>query len=489
MKQTAVLILLLLVNICTYADVRMPHIFGDNMVLQRDKPIQIWGWADAGEKITVSFHQQKKKATANKQGRWLIKLEIEKAGGPYTLQVEGKNKVMFNNVLVGEVWFCSGQSNMALPVHLITNAVAEADSADYPQIRHFYVPNKISATPEEDIEAGAWTVCNPSTVSNFTAVGYLFAKELSRKLNVPVGIINSSWGATVSETWTSREALAADDAFKELMAATPPLDSSQGDRYQAFSTNPSCYPSLLFNAMVHPFLNYGIKGILWYQGESNAGRAYQYRKAFPLLIRDWRNHWKEILPFYFVQISSFNAGNGDSQHGSTWAELREAQTMALSIPNTGMAVTIDIGSATEIHPQNKQDVARRLAATALHELYNIPQVHSGPAYKAMKTKAGQAIITFNDIGSGLMVKDRYGYIKGFEIAGADRKFHYAKAYLAGDSVIIYNEQVSEPFSVRYGWADDAGACSLYNIEGFPAGPFRVDNWPEITSGVKYSICE
>lgn len=486
MKQTSALILLLLVNICTYADIRMPHVFGNNMVLQRDKPIQVWGWADAGEKVTVSFHQQKRKVTANKQGRWLIKLDTENEGGPYTLQVEGKNKVMFQNVLVGEVWFCSGQSNMALPVHLITNAVGEADSADFPQIRYFYVPIVISTKPEEDIREGAWTICSPSTVNNFTAVGYLFAKELYRKLKVPVGLINASWGATVSETWTSREALAADDEFKNLMTSIPALIP---DSQVNLEKNPSCYPSLLFNAMVHPFLNYSIKGILWYQGESNAGRAYQYRQAFPLLISDWRHNWKEVLPFYFVQISSFNAGNGDSQHGSTWAELREAQTMALSIPNTGMAVTIDIGSATEIHPQNKQDVARRLVATALHELYNMPQVHKGPAYKAMQTKEGKAIITFNDIGSGLKVKDRYGYIKGFEVAGADRKFHYAKAYLAGDSVIISNEQVPEPLSVRYGWADDAGACNLYNIEGFPAVPFRVDDLPEITRGVKYSICE
>ncbi len=251
---------------------------------------------------------------------------------------------------------------------------------------------------------------------------------------------------------------------------------------------PNDYPTLLFNAMIHPLIPFGIRGAIWYQGEANTGRAYQYRTAFPLMISDWRQYWGEgNFPFYFVQLASFNADNGNSQHGSAWAELREAQTFTLRVPATGMAVTIDIGESKDIHPKNKQDVGLRLAAIALSNIYGQSMEYSGPVYGSMKTDGNKIMLDFAHSGSGLMVKDKYGYVKGFEIAGEDHHFYYAKAYIDNNKVIVYNDQVSKPVSVRYAWADDAGDANLYNTEGFPAVPFRTDQWKGITDDQRYLI--
>ncbi|MBT1701430.1 sialate O-acetylesterase, partial [Fulvivirgaceae bacterium PWU4] len=257
---------------------------------------------------------------------------------------------------------------------------------------------------------------------------------------------------------------------------------------RAATVGPNSYPTLLFNAMINPLLLLGIKGALWYQGESNAGRAYQYRKAFPLMITDWRKRWAQgDFPFYFVQLASFNASHGTSATGSTWAELREAQTMTLSLPNTGMAVTTDIGDANDIHPRNKQDVGKRLAALALARTYGKSGVDSGPVYKSMEVKGDKVIVTFSNTGGGLVAKDRYGYLKGFEIAGDDQKFQYAKAYVDGNTVVVYHEAVKAPVAVRFGWADEASDNNLYNKEGFPAVPFRTDTWKGITESGKFWI--
>ncbi|HTQ65983.1 MAG TPA: sialate O-acetylesterase, partial [Puia sp.] len=251
---------------------------------------------------------------------------------------------------------------------------------------------------------------------------------------------------------------------------------------------PNSYPTLLFNAMVNPLIPFSMRGVLWYQGEANAGRSYEYRQAFPLMINDWRQHWGEgDFPFYFVQLASFNANNGNSENGSGWAELREAQTMTLSLPNTGMAVTVDIGNSRDIHPKDKQDVGKRLAAIAFNNVYGQPMEYSGPVYQSIKTDGNKIILTFTHANNGLMVKDKYGYIKGFEIAGKDQHFHYAKAYMDGNRVVVYNETVSEPIEVRYAWADDAGDANLFNNEGFPTVPFRTDQWKGVTEGVKYAI--
>ncbi|HEY5408522.1 MAG TPA: sialate O-acetylesterase, partial [Ginsengibacter sp.] len=254
------------------------------------------------------------------------------------------------------------------------------------------------------------------------------------------------------------------------------------------SIGPNSYPTLLFNAMINPLIPVAFRGVIWYQGETNAGRAYQYRKSFPLMITDWRKRWNAgDFPFYFVQLASFNAANGNSNNGSTWAELREAQAKTLSLPNTGMAVITDIGDSSNIHPKDKQDVGKRLAAIALHNVYGENNVYNGPVYSLMKTDGNKVIISFTDIGSGLTVHDKYGYIKGFEIAGADKQFHYAKAYISANTVVVYNDVVTAPVAVRYGWADDNLEDNLFNTEGFPAGPFRTDDWKGITEAVKYEI--
>jgi sialate O-acetylesterase len=256
---------------------------------------------------------------------------------------------------------------------------------------------------------------------------------------------------------------------------------------QSSSVGPNDYPTLLFNAMVKPLIPYAMRGVIWYQGEANAGRAYQYRQAFPLMIKDWRRHWGSDFPFYFVQLASFNAGNGNSKNGSTWAELREAQTLTLSLPNTGMAVTTDIGNATDIHPKNKQDVGKRLAAIALHDVYGKNMVNSGPAYQSMQTTGNTVILSFKNIGSGLMAKTNDGNLSGFEIAGDDKIFYRAKAFIKADKVIVSSDAVSHPVAVRFGWVDNAGDDNLFNKEGFPAVPFRTDKWKGITEAAKFEI--
>jgi sialate O-acetylesterase len=254
----------------------------------------------------------------------------------------------------------------------------------------------------------------------------------------------------------------------------------------ATSVNPNSYPTLLFNAMVAPLIPYAMEGVIWYQGEANAARAYQYRKAFPLMINDWRKRWNQgDFPFYFVQLASFNADNGNSKTGSAWAELREAQTMTLSLRNTGMAVTTDIGDANDIHPKNKQDVGKRLAAIALHNVYKKNIVYSGPMYKSMKVEEKKVKIYFSNTGTGLMAKN--GELKGFEIAGADKQFHTATATIEGDHVVVYSDNVNDPVAVRFGWMDDAGEDNLFNKEGFPASPFRTDDWKEITADNKFAV--
>jgi sialate O-acetylesterase len=622
------------------------------MVMQRDQPLYIWGWADPKEKITVRFHNQSKKVTADKSGKWKISLNPEVAGGPYELTVTGKNNITISNVLVGDVWVCSGQSNMEWLLRNSNNAQQEISQANYPQIRHFKVPNTVALEPKEDINGGDWKVCSAATAADFTAVGYFFARELFKELNVPIGLLNTSWGGTHSETWTSREAFENSDEFKSMISTMPKLNldsvakqrmavtrkrveglqgsldnlSSEipswrtssfddnnwpvmkvpglweqqaageldgvvwlrktfqvnaadvgreavldlsmiddadetylngnmigstngysakrkyvipagklkegtntlavkvqdfsggggiyGDaadvkltignnvhplagewkyKVESISTSgpvigPNSYPSLLFNAMVNPLIPFAMKGVIWYQGESNAGRAYQYRTAFPLMINDWRKHWQQgDFPFYFVQLASYNANNGDSKKGSGWAELREAQTLTLRLPNTGMAVTTDIGDPKDIHPRNKQDVGKRLALVALNKTYGKSVVASGPVYESMKIDGNKVTVSFTNTGGGLMVKDKYGYLKGFEIAGANQQFEYAKAIIEGDKVIVYNENITTPVAVRFGWADDASDNNLFNKEGLPAVPFRTDNWKGVTSEAKFRI--
>jgi sialate O-acetylesterase len=633
------------------ADVRLPKLFADNMVIQRDKAIAVWGWATPNEKISLQFNRQNKSVTAGKNGKWTVSLAPESAGGPYQLVVKGKNTLTIRNILIGDVWVCSGQSNMEWTVRNSNNAMEEISNGNYPTIRHIKIPNTVATSPQEDISAGEWKVCTPADVADFTAVGYFFARNLTKELNVPIGLINTTWGGTHSETWTSREAFEGSDEFREMIAALPKLnldslarakgaatvkaiedlqgplhrspasasawkenqyDDSQwkkmplpdiwehhapfnefdgvmwfrrsfqvgpgdagkngmlelamiddidntyvngvlvgttrqynekrnyaipsgvlkegtntiavrvedtgggggiygdgsnmkitignvsqplaGDwryRVESISKNtssigPNSYPTLLYNAMLHPLIPFGIKGVIWYQGESNAWRAYQYRKAFPLMINDWRKRWGQgDFPFYFVQLASFNAGDGNSNAGSNWAELREAQTLTLSLPNTGMAATTDIGDPHDIHPRNKQDVGKRLAAIALNRTYGKKMTDSGPVYQSMKKEGNKVRISFTSTGSGMVVKDKYGYLRGFELAGPDKVFRFAKASIEGNTVVVHHDSIPDPVAVRFGWADDASDNNLFNAEGFPALPFRTDTWKGITEESKF----
>ncbi len=653
MKKHTLIMVALLASMIVSANVHLPLLFSDNMVLQRDKPIAIWGWADKGEKIVVHFNRQIRQARADEKGHWLLYLAPEAAGGPFLLEVTGRNKLSFANVLVGEVWICSGQSNMEFQVHSAMNPDKEIAEADFPMIRHFLVPKTNSTSPKEELTGGNWQVCSPATAGGFTAVGYFFARQLYKQLHVPIGLIHTSWGGTHSETWTSRGAFEKSDEFKDMIAGMGPgdldaeakkglealrksIDSLQGsmpapsataswkdaafddrswphmklpgnwerqgmglnnldgtvwfrqtitlsdkdagksgtlslgkiddidetylngvkigetkdydkDRIynipagvltagkntiavrvedhggeggmtgepadmqlsvgtkklplagiwsfkiasvldNSSSGNPNSYPTLLFNGMINPLIPYTFKGVIWYQGESNAGRAYQYRKAFPLMIGDWRSRWGlGDFPFYFVQLASWKASGGTSANGSSWAELREAQAKTLDLPNTGMAVTTDIGETNDIHPKNKQDVGYRLAIIALDHLYGQKMEFSGPVYESMKAEGGKIILTFTHSRSGLVARDKYGYVKGFEIAGADKQFRYARAVIEGNTVVVSREGVDAPVAVRYGWADDAGEANLFNNDGLPAAPFRTDDWKGITEEDKFRI--
>jgi sialate O-acetylesterase len=647
MLKKALLSFFMSVSLAASANVSLPRIFSDHMVLQRNKPIHIWGWAAAGETVKVSLGHANKSIKANKQGKWEVFLPQMPAGGPHTLSVTGRNTIQLKDILIGEVWICSGQSNMEWPLSSSANAEQEIRQANYPMIRHFKVPRTTALQPQHDVQSGQWEVCRPETAPQFTAVGYFFAREIYKELNVPIGLINTSWGGSMIETWISHptffshsefaglksrmpgsmdsllqlqrlslETLVrngqgslpspadernfmlteAEDASWKTMklpsawenAGLPELDGEVWFRYafefpatasgsqavislgpiddadstflngqligvtNAYNTprlykipdgllkpgrnviavkvtdhgggggmygqpsqmklqaqdvtislagnwkyrisryqsnimiGPNQYPTLLYNGMVHPLVGYAVAGFLWYQGETNAGRSAQYKTTFPLMINDWRKQWKEELPFYFVQLANFNAANGsNSTGGSGWAELREAQTATLDVPKTGMAVTIDIGNSKDIHPTNKQDVGKRLALSALAKTYGKDIVYSGPALHFMEIKDHRAILSFAFAEGGFLVKNKYGYINGFEIAGADQKFYYARAIAEGDKIIVSSDSVPKPVAVRYAWADDPNDVNLYNKAGLPALPFRTDNWKGITADARY----
>lgn len=490
------------------AEVRVPRLIGDNMVLQRGVRVNVWGWADPGERVVVEINGQTAATKAGADGRWSVRLRPMDAGGPYTMTITGRNTLSFRNVMVGDVWVCSGQSNMEWPVAASMNGEREVASAEYPMIRLFTVPHKVATSPEEDVP-GRWEVCSPRTVGGFSAVGYFFGREIHKRLGVPVGLINTSWGGTPAEAWTSRPALEAEEILRPIVerwdreVANYPQamaryrealakweDEAAKARQEGRAVperprepaNPTANPWLasgLYNGMIAPLTPFAIRGAIWYQGESNADRAYQYRTLFPTMIRDWRRAWRlGDFPFLFVQLANFMDAKPEPAEDA-WAELREAQMMTLSLPKTGMAVTIDIGDAKDIHPRNKQDVGFRLALAALKMEYGQDVIHSGPLYKSMKVEGNKVRIRFTNVGGGLVAQGG-GPLRGFAVAGADRKFVWANAEIDGDTVVVWSERVPKPAAVRYAWASNP-VCNLYNAAGLPASPFRTDDWPGVTA--------
>jgi sialate O-acetylesterase len=642
---------LLLICQTAFCNVRLPRLVSDGMVLQRDTAVKIWGWADAGEKVTATFNGKTHSAVADPNGKWMVTLPPAKAGGPYNMEIKAENEIILKNILIGDVWLCSGQSNMELTMEEVKDKYPnEIANSDNNSIRQFEVPDKYYFdAPREDLESGTWESANPKTIFKFTAVGYFFAKELYQKYHVPIGLINASLGGSPAQAWMSEDALkaflediatlqkykdpayikqiedkdkAAQDAWygrinredkgiapgeklwfdttydasqwptmnvpghwadgplgpvngvvwfrkeidvpasmagkparlwlgrivdgdetyfngKKVGAITyewPPrkydipadllkegkntivvrvincnswarggfvkdkpyelvgegqtIDLKGPWQYKLGITMDPIPPTTfvrwqpvgLYNGEIAPLLNYSIKGVIWYQGESNTRKPLEYQKLFPTMIADWRQRWNQgDFPFLYVQLTSFMAAK-DQPSESNWAELREAQLKTLSVPNTAMAVTIDIGEAADIHPLNKEDVGKRLALAAEKLAYGEKDVvYSGPIYKSMTIDGNKITLTFTDTDGGLVARG-CSELKYFAIAGQDKKpvvslsnpFVWAKAKIEGDKIIVWNDEITNPVAVRYAWADNPDTANLYNKAGLPASPFRTD---------------
>jgi sialate O-acetylesterase len=490
-----------------------PHpLFSDNTVLQRELKVPVWGTADPGEKITVKVQDQEVSGESDKDGKWMVRLNPMKAGGPVEITIAGKDSmVVLKNVLIGDVWVCSGQSNMWWPIRLSGEPEKTAAEAKYDGIRLFTVPQKTSKTPLTDVN-GSWSVCTPQSAKDFSAVAYHFGRHLHKELGIPIGLIHTSWGGTICEAWASKPALETHADFKEVdklltgyeerYAKTLPKYKDDLAKHKEMvekakaegKTPPKApvpprkpeedpnRPSVLYNAMINPIVPYGIRGAIWYQGESNASRAHQYRTLFPLMIKNWRDDWKQgDFPFLFVQLAPFMKIMKDPQE-SAWAELREAQILTTkALPNAGMAVITDAGDEKDIHPKAKDIVGTRLALAARALAYGQKIEYSGPVYDRMKVEGDKVVLTFKHVGGGLVAKG--GPLTGFTIAGEDKKFVNAEAKIEGDTVVVSASGLAKPVAVRYGWANFP-VVNLENKEGIPASPFRTDDFPMLTAPKK-----
>lgn len=474
------------------AEVTLPSLLADHMVVQRGLPVHAWGMAAANENVTVTFRGETKSTTADDLGRWSLYLSPGEAGGPFQMSVKGSNSIVLNDVLVGDVWVASGQSNMELPMKALTNPAAEIAAAQYPKIRIFRVDRRPSDYPRSDVGAKTWALCAPESVGDSSAVAYYFARDLYQKMNVPIGLVESFWGGTPAESWTSLYSLAADASLMPVFAErsktldeqeTIVLRLQQEDRQLAAAEAQAkaegkpapgrpwhpdfaaWAPAALFNGMIAPLTRFPIRGVIWYQGEANSGdRAPLYARLFPTMISDWRRAWDEgDFPFLFVQIANWN-----TEPDGQWPEVRDAQRKTLALRNTGMAVTIDIGDPVDIHPKDKLDVGLRLARAARAIAYGEKLEWSGPLYRGL-TREEHALRVWFDHANGLTTKN--GALVGFEVAGADGKFVAADAKIEGESVVVSSPAVADPVSVRYAWAANP-TCNLVNREGLPASPFR-----------------
>lgn len=472
------------------AEVKPHALCSEGMVLQQQTPAKIWGTADKGEKVTVTFRGKESTATADNDGRWIVTIATGEAGGPYPMTIAGSNTLAYKDVLVGEVWVCSGQSNMEQSINGSDKTDKEAATGvpHNPQLRMFTVKKNPQPTPQ-DQTSGTWTDADPKTVGGFSAVAYFFGRNLQETRKLPVGLIHTSWGGTRIEAWMSASAL---DPFEKPNPKAKPGPNNA---------------SALYNGMIHPLLNYAVRGAIWYQGESNANQAFKYRALQPALVENWRADFKNPdLAFYHVQLAPFTAVSSKPGE-STWAELREAQTMALKLKNTGHAVITDCGCEYDIHPTPKRPIGERLARAARAQTYGEKIVYSGPVFKSVKFEGNRAILTFASIGGGLETrelvptnerKNKDGIISaawrvkegstgtpllGFTVCGKDKVFEPAKAEIVGATVVVTSDKVETPIAVRYGWANHP-ICNLYNREGLPASPFRTDTFPGITQPKK-----
>ena len=496
-----------------------PHpLISDGMVLQQGMKAPVWGRADDGEKVTVHFQGRDFSTTAH-NGRWMVRLDGLKPGGPFEMTITGKNVLHLKDVYVGEVWICSGQSNMEWPVWATAQAEQTIRQSRNPQLRLFTVAKRPASVPLHRLprtsrqgpigpSVSKWQACGPDTVANFSAVGYFFGRDLQKARQVPVGLIHTSWGGTPAEAWTSRKALEAEPSLRYLVqhqeralqdypkalekyieeiqkyrAAVERAETQGRDLPSAPQppANPARNPmtaTTLYNGMIAPLLPYAIRGAIWYQGESNAGRAYEYRTLLPTMIQDWRAAWKEgDFPFLIVQLAPFMQIKKEPAE-SAWAELREAQLLTtLRVPQTAEAVIVDVGEEYDIHPRKKAPVGARLALAARALAYGEKVEYSGPVYKDMKVGGNKIVLDFTHVDGGLVAKG--GALTGFTIAGKDRKFVRARAEIQADQVVVSSSQVADPVAVRYGWADYP-VVNLWNKAGLPATPFRTDDFPMVT---------
>lgn len=503
MKNPNKILLLLLVlsaKLSLSAQVKLPALVSDNMVLQQNAKVNLWGWAAPNEKINIylGWSNLPVNVTADAEGNWKTTVETPQGGqAAYDITIEASNKITLKNILIGEVWLCSGQSNMFFPVGReegtwktgVKNYEEEVKNAVFPNIRLFTVALNASAKPLEDV-TGSWRICSPESIKTFSAAAYFFGRDLYQKLNVPIGLISTSWGGTKAEAWTAQNVLEEDVAFLPILQEDAKNEKVYQEKLEAYylaltneriasaanapksqlkkpKKEPNKTSYVLYNAMLHPLVNYTIKGAIWYQGESNSGKAYLYRSLFPTMVKSWREEWKQgEFPFYYVQITPHKGQN---------AEIREAQLMSLkTIPNSGMVVTTDVGDAQNIHPIDKQTVGYRLALIARAKTYGENKlVYSGPIFNHMKIKKQKVQLFFDYADSGL--KQTGDTLKEFEIAGNDQVFYPAEAKIDGKTIIVTSPKVKEPAAVRFAWKA-VPEPNLFNNENLPASPFRTDEW-------------
>ncbi len=516
MRRLFVLLAVLAIGTSGYAELKLAALFSDGMVLQRDQKVAVWGWADPGAEVTVSFSGKDKTVKADASGAFMVRLGKMKASArPRSLKVvSGAESAKVKNVLIGEVWLCSGQSNMQMAVNRADDFDKEQAAANHPLIRMFLTDLKANTELQKDC-TGSWKVCTPGNVGAFSATAYFFGREIQQDLDVPVGLIRSCWGGTRVESWSPMASMeqyppvveykAAEDAkaakfdaaaeearYSKALDAwkvkvkTAKADGKKQPRRPKKKIHPhqsQNYPANLYNAMINPLVPYGMRGAIWYQGEANTKSIEQsilYRDLLENMVVQWRKDWDDDFPFYAVQLVNFKAPQQKPVEDSGWAFIRESfLKFHKEVPNAGIAITIDVGMEKNIHPTNKQAVGYRLAQQALAKTYKKDVVAGGPIYKSMEKDGNKIIITFDDIGSGL-VEQGGDPLKTFAIAGADKQFVFARTAIVGDTVVVSSSEISDPVAVRYAWANNPVGCNLSNKEGFPASPFRTDDWPPAT---------